>query len=259
MRWDPDLYHRFQSERAAPFFDLLALVQPGPGPRVIDLGCGSGELTARIAERLPGARVLGVDNSPAMLERARPLASENLSFELMPIETAADRFDGQFDVVFSNAAIQWVDDHPGLIPRLIGMLAPGGQIAIQVPANHNHPAHAMIPRLMSEEPFATALGGWSRPVPVLTAEAYAELLLPRFGPSSTVIEKIYPHVMPGAEAIADWTSGTTLLPYFERLDPALRGLFLQRYREALTRWRPDRPALYTFRRLLFHAGPLARP
>lgn len=253
MGWDPELYLRFQRERFAPFDDLFALIRPRPGMRVIDLGCGSGELTRRLAEGLPGSNVLGVDNSPAMLERARTLAMPGLRFELTSIEEAVAGPPGEWDVVFSNAALHWVNDHAALIPRLRRMLAPGGQLAVQIPANHNQPAHLLIPLLMSGEPFATALGGWSRSFPVLTGEGYAKHLFAEFGANIAVMERIYPHLMPGAEAIAEWTASTTLLPYFDRLDSAQRELFLARYREELVRMFPDRPTLHTFRRILFHA------
>src|SRR5688572_13318829 len=107
MPWDPAQYHKFQAERAAPFEDLVKLIRVREGLRVIDLGCGTGELTARLADILPGSDVLGVDSSPAMLEKAEPLERPGLRFALMAIEAVS----GEWDVVFSHAALHWVDDH----------------------------------------------------------------------------------------------------------------------------------------------------
>jgi trans-aconitate 2-methyltransferase len=140
MPWDPDKYHQFKGERRAPFFDLLSLVRVREGLRAIDLGCGTGELTALLAEALPGAQVLGIDNSPQMLERASIYEGPNLRFEHRAVEEAA----GEWDLIFSNAALQWVEGHETLVPRLVGMLRPGGQLAVQVPSNHNHPAQSIV-------------------------------------------------------------------------------------------------------------------
>src|SRR5438445_1486073 len=161
MPWDPDRYHQFQSERFAPFEDLVALVTLREGLSVIDLGCGTGELTARLAERLPGSDVLGVDSSPEMLARAQTLARPGLRFERRAIEAVR----GAWDLVFSHAAIQWVDDHAALVPRLLGLVRPGGRLAVQLPSNHAHPAHALIAEVAGEEPFRAALGGWNRQAP----------------------------------------------------------------------------------------------
>ena len=121
MPWDPDRYHQFQEERAAPFVDLLALVTRRENLRVVDLGCGTGELTARLADALPGADVVGLDRSPEMLSRAEPLTRPGLRFELGDIQTVS----GRWDLIFSNAALQWVEDHDALIPHLLTCLRPG--------------------------------------------------------------------------------------------------------------------------------------
>ena len=124
MPWDPAVYERFQAEREAPFDDLVSLIHPREGMRVIDLGCGTGELTSRLAERLPGSDVLGIDSSAEMLAKAAPRAREGLRFEQRRIEDVG----GTYDLVFSHAALQWVDDHRALIPRVFSLVAPGGQV-----------------------------------------------------------------------------------------------------------------------------------
>ncbi len=121
MSWNPELYHKFRSERFAPFEDLIGLVAVREGLSVIDLGCGTGELTSMLADRLTGSDVLGIDSSPEMLEHAKSKEKERLRFELRAI----DDVSGEWDLVFSNAAIQWVEDHAMLIPSLFALVSPG--------------------------------------------------------------------------------------------------------------------------------------
>jgi trans-aconitate 2-methyltransferase len=246
MPWNPDRYHQFSSERAAPFDDLLRLIRRREGMRVVDLGAGTGELTARLAEELPGSDVVGIDTSPEMLARARVLERPGLRFENGDLSTVG----GSWDLVFSHAAIQWVSDHQRLVPHLIAMVRPGGQIAVQLPSNHDHISHRLIAATASEEPFRTALDGWTRHSPVLSIEAYAELLYRSGASEITVFEKIYPHVLADADAVADWTSGTALVPYMERLPEPLRAPFMERYRTQLRTAMPGSPVFYGFRRIL---------
>jgi trans-aconitate 2-methyltransferase len=246
MPWDPERYHQFQKERSAPFEDLLSLVKVRPGVQAIDLGCGTGELTRRLADRLPGSQVLGIDSSPEMLERARMLEGPGLRFERVSIE----QVEGHWDLVLSNAALQWVDDHPALVPRLLSSVRPGGQLVVQMPSNHTHPTHTLILEIAGQSPFREALGGWRRTSPVLAIEDYARLLYTHGAVEITVFEKVYPHVLADADALADWTSGTALVPYFERLTTEFRELFMERYRRRLWDLYPTAPVFYGFRRIL---------
>jgi len=249
MPWNPDQYHQFQSERFAPFADLPSLIEVRPGLRVIDLGCGTGELTRRLADHLPETDVLGIDSSPEMLERAASQARPGLRFALCSVADAA----GEWDLVFSHAVIQWIDDHASLIPRLLSLVSPGGQLAVQMPSDHGHPTHRMIVEIAGEEPFRCALNGWRRTPPVLPLDAYAELLHAQGATEMTVFEKVYPHLLENADALAEWTSGTVLVPYFERLPGALREDFMQTYRRRLRERWPYSPVFYPFRRILFAA------
>jgi len=249
MPWDPEQYHRFRNERFAPFADLLALVRQRPGMRVIDLGCGTGELTRRLADALPESDVLGIDSSPEMLAHAATQARPGLRFERGRLEEVA----GTWDLVFSHAVLQWVDGHEALIPRLLGRVASGGQLAVQMPSNHTHPAYRAIVALAGESPFREALGDWSRASPVLSIAEYAELLHRSGGRDLTVYEKVYPHLLPDAGAVAEWTRGTVLLPYLERLPGALQSPFLERYHARLESLWPAGPVFYGFRRTLFAA------
>jgi trans-aconitate 2-methyltransferase len=249
--WDPERYATFQAERSRPFFDLLALVRPQPGMRVVDLGCGSGELTRAAHERLQARETLGVDSSAAMLARARPLEGGGLRFEQADIASWEGR---DLDLVLSNAALHWVPDHPALLARLTRALAPGGQLAVQVPANHGHVSHRLAHEIAAEPPFAAALGGYVHRTSVLEPEAYAAALFRLGYAEQDVSLKVYAHPLPSREAVVDWVSGTLLTDYEKRLDPERYAAFLARYRERLAAALPDeRPFLYTYRRILFRA------
>ena len=247
--WDPEQYRRFGAERSAPFYDLLSLVSPVPGGgRVVDLGCGSGELTATLHRRLEAAETLGLDSSPAMLERATPEAGGGLRFELGDI-AAFDQ--GGWDVIFSNAALQWLDDHAELFGRLVGLLNPGGQLAVQMPANHDHPSHVVATELAGAEPFRTALDGYRRVSPVQPPEWYAELL-DRLGLADQHVRlQVYLHRLTARDEVVEWVKGTLLTDYQARMPPALFEEFLAAYRRRLLPLLEDaRPYRYPFKRLL---------
>ena len=247
--WNPDQYERFRNERSQPFFDLLELVRPAPGGRAVDLGCGTGELTRVLHERLGAAETLGIDSSPAMLERAAQFAGGGLRFELADIATfTAER---PFDVVFSNAALQWLPDHERLVPRVAGLVAPGGQLAFQVPANADHPSHTIAHAVAREEPFATALGGYVRDWPVLPPERYAELLDGLGFADVHVRLQVYVHRLASSDEVVEWVRGTLLTDYERRLGPELYAQYLARYRERLLAEIGERaPYVYTFKRVL---------
>ncbi|MCZ6554722.1 MAG: methyltransferase domain-containing protein [Candidatus Dadabacteria bacterium] len=249
MSWNPELYHKFQKERFEPFKDLLDLIVIRERLRVLDLGCGTGELTEMVLDMLPESQILGIDNSPEMLNKAIQRKGAGLDFELSSIEDVS----GNWDLIFSNAAIQWVDNHLELVPRLVSLLNPGGQIAVQLPANHSHSTQTMITKIADEEPFKTALNSWQREWSVLSIRDYAELLYESGACDINVFEKIYPHVLENIEAVIDWLSGTALLPYFERLPQELHEDFLNSYRERLQDLYPAVPVFYPFQRIFFSA------
>lgn len=249
MTWDPAVYETFKSEREAPFADLAGLIRVRSGMRVIDLGCGTGALTARLAAMLPESVVLGIDASAEMLAAA-PTAVPGLGFERRAIEQAS----GDYDLVFSHAALQWLDDHESLIPRVFALVAPGGQFAVQVPSNQDHPAHRVLGEVGAEEPFVTALGGWQRVSTVLGIERYAEILFGLGATGIVAMERVYPHVMADADALLHWARGTAMTPYIARLPDDLRAEFAERYREALWTRYPTGPVFYAFKRTLLAAS-----
>src|SRR5260221_4704654 len=195
MPWNPDQYNQFEKQRSEPFNDLLALVECRPHLRVIDLGCGTGALTRQLADTLPDSDVLGLDSSPEMLERAAAQVRPGLRFEQGTIESLVSQPEqqGQWDLVFSNAAVQWVENHTALIPQLFALLRPGGQLAVQVPSNHEQFVHAALREIASETPFREAVDGWGREGAVLLLLQYAELLYANFRPKVTVFQQICAH------------------------------------------------------------------
>ena len=248
MPWDPKQYHKFQAERSAPFFDLLALVEICPHLKVVDLGCGTGELTRQLAEALPNSDVTGIDSSSTMLEKAGSFANPNLHFE----QGDQAQLSGEWDLIFSNAALQWSEDHSELIRNLFGKLAAGGQIAVQVPSNHNHISHQIYRETASEEPFKSILNGFQRVAPVLSIDEYARLLFESGAEKIIVFEKVYPHILEDGDAVVEWISGTALVPYFERLG-AYKEEFVNAVGAKMRAALPEKPVFYPFRRTLFSA------
>jgi trans-aconitate 2-methyltransferase len=247
--WDPGRYERFAAERAAPFHDLLSLVQPVPGGRVVDLGCGGGELTSLLHRRLEAAETLGLDSSPAMLERAATLAGAGLRFERGDIAAFTE---GGWDVVFSNAALHWLPDQEGLLGRLVTGLREGGQLAVQMPANHDHPSHVVAAEVAGTEPFRTALDGYIRESPVQAPEWYADLL-DRLGLAPQHVRlQVYLHHLAARDEVVEWVRGTLLTDYQARMPDNLFEEFLATYRaRLLPRLEDTRPYRYPFKRLLF--------
>ena len=248
--WNPNQYERFQDERTQPFHDLLALVQPRPGMRVVDLGCGTGELTAVLHRRLQARETLGIDSSSAMLAKSAAHAGDGLEFEQRDVsEFTAPR---AYDLVFSNACLQWLPGHENLLSRLTEAVDGGGQLAVQVPANHDHPSHTLAHEVASEAPFRDALHGYVRSNPVLEPEAYAQLLHRLGYRDQHVRLQVYSHHLSSRDDVVEWVKGTLLTDYQRRLPADLWPRYLERYRaRLLPRLDDAQPYFYSFKRILF--------
>lgn len=245
--WRPAQYERFKSERDRPFFDLLALVQPRPSMRVVDLGCGTGELTRAMHRQLGAAETLGIDSSEAMLAKANAFAEPGLRFERRDVR----ELEGQYDLVFSNAVLHWVPEHEALFARLREALRPGGQLAVQMPAQHDQVSHTTAAALAEEEPFRAKLAGrtvgYGHRRPILPIEEYAALLNRLgFGEQHARMQ-VYPHVLADRDAVVEWVKGSLLTDYERALGPELFGRFVAEYRERLP---DDRPFFFGFKRIL---------
>ena len=243
MEWNPAQYGKFSDARRQPLLDLLALIGQPRGVRAIDLGCGPGNLTRELADHLPESDVVGIDSSPEMLAAAAAVVRPGLRFEQRSIQDVCAETGPGYDLVFSNAALQWVPDHARLVPALWQRVNPGGQLAVQLPANDFNSMRVI---------FAD-VAGWTHELASLDISAYAQLLFTAGARDITVFEKVYPHVLPNADAVLEWARGTALLPYLERLPPAQRPPYVEEVRRRLRSFYTDEPVFFPFRRIIFHA------
>jgi trans-aconitate 2-methyltransferase len=229
VMWDPGQYLQFGDERGRPFIDLLARVNAEAPRYVVDLGCGPGNLTALLAKRWPGAQVLGLDNSPEMIAAATATAAAaggRLSFALADIrEWQPDR---PVDVFVSNAVLQWVPDHLGLLTHWAGLLAPGGWLAVQLPGNFDQPSHAILRDLATSTRWRPLLGEVSLNRQAEDPAAYLDLLA-RAGCQVDAWETTYLHVLQGQDPVLEWYKGTGLRPVLAALTPQRSAGFLAEY------------------------------
>jgi trans-aconitate 2-methyltransferase len=253
--WNPAQYHRFADERSQPFIDLIGLVRTErPLRRVVDLGCGSGELTALAVERLGLEDTLGVDNSPAMLAAAEAHARPGLQFAEGDI--AEWTSSGDHDLVLANASLQWVADHPAVLARWRAALAPGGQLAVQVPSNAQQPSHVVAREVAALPRFADAFGPAGPPPDpvehnVLEPEAYARLLHDLGFTEQHVRLQVYPHLLGESRDVVEWVRGTTLTRFQKVLAPEVFAEFLAEYEtRLLARIGHRSPYFFPFRRVL---------
>jgi trans-aconitate 2-methyltransferase len=248
--WDPGQYLRYAGERARPFFDLLSQVQATDPGYVADLGCGPGNLTAALAERWPGAEVVGVDSSPEMISAAYAQAGERESLRFTVADIRDWRPERPPDVLVSNAALQWVPDHLAVIRRWPGLLAPGGWLAFQLPGNFDQPTHAILLDLVNSHPWAPLLTGVALNRQASDPAGYLDLLAGA-GCSVDAWETTYLHVLHGPDPVVEWYRGTGLRPVLARLDAAQAERFLAEYRERVTAAYPAAPygTVLPFRRV----------
>lgn len=243
MSWDPQQYARYADERGRPFLDLLARVGAAAPHTVVDLGCGSGELTALLARRWPGADVRGVDASPEMLGRAPAGVRVELG-------TAEDVDATGVDVLISNALLQWVPTHRALLPRWADQLAPGGWLAYQVPANFDAPSHRLMRELAASPVWRNRLGGVLRSAePVAEPAEYLDLMAGR-GLTVDAWQTTYLHVLAGPDPVLEWVRGTGLRPVLTALDDTAAAAFSAEYGALLRAAYPPGPhgTVLAFRR-----------
>ncbi|MCX2710839.1 trans-aconitate 2-methyltransferase [Mycolicibacterium sp. J2] len=240
--WNPDVYLAFADHRGRPFFDLLSRVAADAPRRVVDLGCGPGNLTATLAQRWPGAQIEACDSSPEMVDKAR---ERGLDATVGAIEEWTPRPDT--DVVVSNAALQWVPGHRDIVLRWARQLAPGSWIAFQVPGNFDAPSHRAIRELARREPFAEPLREmpWREADVVGDPEDYAGLLTDA-GCTVDAWETTYIHELRGATPVLDWITGTALTQVKARLSEQLWQQYRQEIIPALAQAYPARADGITF-------------
>jgi trans-aconitate 2-methyltransferase len=246
--WDASQYLQFADERTRPCHDLIgrvALAEPG---RIIDLGCGPGNSTAALMERWPAAEITGMDSSPEMIAAA---GKAHPGGRWVTGDIAGWTADSPYDLVFSNAALQWVPDHAAVFPRLVRQVAAGGALAMQVPANFDAPAHRAMRELAASRTwqgrFPNKVREWFVHEPAFYYDAVAPLVS-RLDLWTTE----YFHVMPSTQAIVEWYKGTGLRPFLDALSDEDQREFLGEYHallESVYPRRADGRVLFPFLRM----------
>jgi trans-aconitate 2-methyltransferase len=264
--WDATQYLKFKAERTQPAEDLArqldALVSAGKEPRsprtIMDIGCGPGNSTAVLQHHFPDARILGVDSSPEMISAAEKAFSgtdqESPRFACMSVPQDIRTVQNRYDIVFSNACIQWIPEHETLIPALFKILSPGGILAVQIPVNYCEPIHRIITEV-------SALPEWSRWFPqkrifyTCSTGEYFDILS-RCTTDFRLWETIYCHRLASCDELLEWYRGTGLRPYLDALPPEAIPEFEQ---TILSRLQDEYPQqengeiLFRFPRLFFTA------
>lgn len=239
MQWDPAEYLRFGDERARPFADLMSRVGAEAPARVVDLGCGPGNLTRALAQRWPGAAVEGVDSSAEMVDRARAdHGTARLRFTRADLRDWAP--DGPVDVLTCNATLQWVPGHLDLMPRLVGAVAPGGWLALQVPGNFGEPTHRAIEDLKQSPRWRDRLSDLDVERPGSEEPAAYLEALTGLGCAVDVWETTYLQVLAGPDAVVAWMTGTGLRPLLGAIEPGEHDELLADYRARVAPSYPER-------------------
>ncbi len=251
--WDPRQYLKFADHRLRPALDLLSQIQLDDPRLVFDLGCGPGNITRLLAERWPGARVVGIDSSADMLAKARREVP-SVTFAEGDINSWTAPRPPQ--LLFSNAALHWLDGHAELLPRLLRQLAAGGLLAVQMPRNSDAPSHLLMHAAAADGPWRTRLADVRSVLrSVETPDVYYRILAP-ITRRADIWETEYLHVLEGDNPVVEWTKGTGLRPYLDALEEPDRGGFLAAYAARVASAYPkqaDGRTLLPFRRIFFVA------
>jgi trans-aconitate 2-methyltransferase len=229
MAWDPGTYLAFGAERTRPAAELLARIPLSTPRRVADLGCGPANSTALLRARWPDAQIDGIDSSPEMLKQAR---ASGVEARFIEADIAQWMPEAPYDVIYSNAALQWLRGHETLFPRLFSFVAPGGAFAMQVPRNYEDISQQLVRQAVADPRWADRLkhvrDWWNG----LEPERYYDLLIPK-SQSVDLWETRYFHLLEGHDAVFRWMMGTSLRPFADALESPLKNVFLQHYRELL--------------------------
>jgi trans-aconitate 2-methyltransferase len=250
--WSARQYLKFEDERTRPPRDLLAQVPLQQPQRVVDLGCGPGNSTELLIERFPQAITVGLDSSPDMLRKARERLPK---CAFVQADIAAWTPEEGTDLLFANAAFQWVPDHPGVMCGLLEALPAGGVLAVQMPDNTNEPAIAIQGEMAASGPWANDLASAVPRAGLLSPEAYYDLFKPLCA-RIDIWHSVYHHVMTDPQAIVEWFKGSSLQPYLSLLDAAACEKFLAAYTQKIAaayKPRVDGKVLLKFPRLFIVA------
>ncbi|WP_244849389.1 trans-aconitate 2-methyltransferase [Caballeronia sp. SL2Y3] len=227
--WEAKQYSVFEAERTRPVRDLLHAAQGATVRVAVDLGCGPGNSTEKLLDYAPQASIVGIDSSADMIEAARKRLPQ-VRFELADISAWNEA--GPYDLILANASLQWVPDHDTLLPRLVGLLAPGGRLAVQMPDNLDEPSHRLMREVAANGPWRERLAGTER-----TLRHDAQWYYARLKPQCERVDvwrTIYHHPLAGGiDAVIEWFKGSALRPMLAKLEADEQTAFLDQYREAL--------------------------
>lgn len=258
MPWNPEVYNQFKKIRYQPFFDLVAMISADGLKNAVDIGCGTGEQTKILSEKFAEANFLGFDSSTEMLAKSNELESDNLHFQKYTVEEFIAGTNHQWDLVFSNAALQWSDDHERLFPQLIALVSDHGQFAVQMPVQNENLLNKILLALVQEKPFADYLKGWKRESPLLSIDRYAQIMFENGLQNIQVIQKVYPIIAGDHEELFDFISGSALIPYIERISRSEQELFIAEYKKRIQQAFGRFPAIYAFKRLHLYGNKTSK-
>lgn len=215
LQWSSSTYLRFEKERTQPAIDLAMRLQSVKTERIIDIGCGPGNSTAVLKRFFPTAYILGIDNSQNMIEKA---SCDYSDIEFICLDASNDlyKISDKFDIVFSNACIQWIPNHKKLLKDMFGLLNTGGVLAVQIPINYNEPIHQIIHEVVHSPKWRQVFHN-PRNFYNLSPGEYHDVLS-ELSSNFTIWETTYYHRLPSYESIMEWYKGTGLRPYLQTLN-----------------------------------------
>ena len=251
-KWNADQYEKFIKSRTQPAIDLANRLKNLSPENILDIGCGTGNSTKVLKDKFPYAEIIGADNSEEMLLKARKNYSD---IEFIKADAGGDMHEitKKYDIIFSNACIQWIPNHKKLLPKLMAFLKNNGTLAIQIPIQRKHPVHIIIGKLSCTEKWKNKIT--PRQYNNLTTEEYFDILS-YISNDFELWETTYCHRMPDYESIIEWYKGTGLRPYLEQLCQTDRNEFIRDfYLELKKRYAPQKNGeiLLEFPRLFFTA------
>lgn len=250
--WNPQQYDKFKQQRSQPFYDLMNLLEPTPDGKVVDLGCGTGELTSELHRYLEAAHTRGIDSSDEMLKKTEQFQTNTLFFEKGDIEKWSD--ERALDVVFANASLQWCSNHPELFERLTSSLKRGGQLAVQMPMNQDYPTHMLAEEMSKEQRWSSSSTARANQNSMLRIDEYASLLFKLGYKDQKVFLCVYDHILDSREQVIEWVRGTLLTSFQNALGDEKYKDFESEYQKRLFERLPDdKPFFYPFKRVLIWA------
>ena|SRR5579863_431585 len=247
MPWNPETYNKFKEERYQPFYDLISHIHHKPGMKIIDLGCGTGELTKILADNFKESTVLGIDTSAEMLSKAPK--QKNLTFLQSSIEKEVETSD-KWDLMVANASFQWVENHRQLFPGIFAKLSENGQVAIQMPSQKENKLNQILNELAHENPFYNILKDALPQSPLLSLDDYTSLFFNHSVKEAIIYQKVYPLIVKSTDSLYEFISGTALIPYMEKLSDDLKSKFRAEFKNRIDKSFTSSHIVYAFKRII---------